>query len=142
MRLPSLVYFISLFACLCIAPSSSHAEPDAIQAYYNQIEPLLMSERFDVLDSMAGKLRQTDERFPGGDQKLFHFYNGLALIKEQTCMCGGYQSSIPFASKEPILKKWLARKPQSLAARITMARMLINYAWVARGVGYASERRT
>ena len=134
-------YFGLIFICLisffCIAPPSARAEPDVIQAFYRQVEPMLMARRFVELDAMADDFRKSDARFLGGDQKLRHFYYGLGSIEGQTCGCGGYESSISFEQKEPLVRQWLAKRPQSIAAHIVMARMLTNYAWRARGHGYA-----
>jgi len=135
-------YFGLLFICFvtffCAASSSCRAEPDVIQEFYGKVEPMLMAKRFVELDAMADDFRKSDARFPGGDQKLRHFYYGLGSIEGQTCGCGGYESSISFEQKGPLVRQWLAKKPQSIAAHIVMARMLTNYAWRARGHGYSN----
>ena len=129
---------ICLMSFFCIAPSISRAEPDVIQAFYRQIEPVLMAKRFGDLDAMADNFRKSEARFLGGDQKLFHFYYGLGSIEGQACGCGGYESAISFEQKEALVKQWLAKRPQSIAAHLVMARLWTNYAWRARGQGYAN----
>src|SRR5579872_6480472 len=98
--------FIGLGSFLSVAPSICCAEPDAIQAFYHEVEPMLMAKRFADLDAMADDFRKSDARFPGSDQKLFHFYYGLGSIEGQACGCGGYESAIPFDQKEPLVKQW------------------------------------
>ncbi|MFZ6753910.1 hypothetical protein ACO0KY_11115 [Undibacterium sp. Dicai25W] len=97
-----------------------------------------MAKRFIELDAMADNFRKSDARFPGGDQKLRHFYYGLGSIEGETCGCGGYETLVSFEQKELLVREWLVKKPQSIAAHIVMAKMLINYAWRARGHGYAN----
>ena len=130
--------FICLISLLSFTSLSARAEPDVIQAFYRKVEPILMAKRFAELDSMADAFRKSDARFPGGDQKLFHFYFGLGSIEGQACGCGGYESTISFEQKQTLVKQWLAKKPHSITAHIVMARMLTNYAWRARGHGYSN----
>lgn len=132
------LFFICFVSFFCLVPAQCSAEPDVIQAYYRKVEPMLMAMQFVELDAMADDFRKSDTRFPGGDQKLRHFYYGLASIEGQACGCGGYESSISFEQKNLLVKQWLAKRPQSIAAHIVMARMLTNYAWQARGHGYSS----
>jgi hypothetical protein len=104
-------------------------------------ETLLLARNFDRLESTANELRRTKAKFPnGGYPKLDNFYEGLSAISERShCLCGNYKSSVPFETKRDLLQKWMEAQPKLLTARIAIAELWMNYAWYARGSGYANN---
>ncbi len=92
----------------------------------------LAAGQFDYLEQFAGRLRDGKCRDIQGAWDLNAFYEGLSEGY-------WYQS---WKQKEPFMarvQEWCAQKPQSVTARILLAKTYVNYAWEARGGGYASE---
>lgn len=86
----------------------------------------LWNERFDELEQMAAVFRRDKARTPSGRWRLSLFYEGLRL----------YQERMPMDAKSPI-HSWRAAFPDSAAARIGHAVMLVEEAWKIRGKGFA-----
>jgi len=77
-------------------------------------------------------LTQNKERFPGGDWKLYRFYQGLAKPEG-----GNDDSDATWQHHVKALANWLKASPHSTAAHIALAEGYSDYAWNARGTGYA-----
>jgi len=100
--------------------------------FSKQIENLVKAEKFNELDSIAENLRNTKSRWIGGYKKLATFYE----------VVGAAQGSWNDGERQryfEILQKWVETKPDSLTARIALAKFYILYAWFARGGGWANE---
>lgn len=97
--------------------------------YAAGIRKLLVAEQFDDLEHIAGTARSQKSRFPGGQWKLFMFYEGV-------CACQNITEEQWLADLGR-LKRWVAAKPESITARTALADAYFNYAWAARGVDYA-----
>lgn len=129
-----------LFLCfiVCMTPTSGHAEATETAKLYQDTETLLVNNQFDTLENQAVEYRKTNPRFPGGAEKLYVMYDALGATKEESsCGCGGYESPYTFDVKAVAIQKWITAQPQSLTARLAMAKLLISYAWAARGGGYS-----
>jgi len=98
--------------------------------YAAAISKLLSSEEFAQLDQIADNARSSKSRFPGGAWKLYTFYKGL---------CGECQRATDVSVEGNIehLKHWVAARPKSITARVALAQNYLEYAWLARGDGYA-----
>jgi hypothetical protein len=94
-----------------------------------QLEADLVAEKFDELDQTADQLRRDRTRVPGGDWKLVLFYNALdrPLLNDK--------DSVDHLEH---LRHWMTARPDSISARIALARSLHRWAWVARGNGLAN----
>lgn len=99
----------------------SAAREDVIAA----VGDSLWNERFEELERMAEVFRRDKPRTPSGRWRLSLFYEGLRL----------YEERMEMDAKSPI-HGWLAAYPQSAAARIGYAVMLMEEAWKIRGKGY------
>lgn len=96
-----------------------------------QIARLLESEQFDTLESIASELRAKKSRFPSGVWQLKGFYGYLMDGSEE----------INFEKKEQfleMLQRWHEAYPRSVTQRIVLADAHTEYAWEARGHGWAS----
>ena len=115
-----------------VAPSAASTGIDALEPeqYAAMVGSLLSSERFAELDQIADKARSSKARFAGGGWKLYTFYIGL---------CGECQRTTTVSVEGNIehLKHWVAARPNSITARVALAQNYLEYAWLARGDGYA-----
>jgi hypothetical protein len=88
------------------------------------------NRRFDELESKAAKLRASKETFRNGSWKIAQFYEALA--------CNDDEPESMWQLHDRIYHEWTAAKPTSVTARVAYARFLADYAWQARGSGYAN----
>lgn len=100
--------------------------------YGSQVRQKLMDGDFDWLEKTASELRASKEKFPGGRWKLASFYSGLSELNTQA-------PDDIWDLQLGILKKWLGVKPNSITAHVALASFNVNYAWKARGTGYANS---
>ena len=108
------------------ASTDIHALPN----YRKTISRLLKERKFRLLDCLADSARNRKEIFPGGTWKLHTIYLGLnepQLHATEKDWIGHISS----------LKQWVSARPRSITARIALAEAYVNYAWEARGHGYA-----
>ncbi len=90
-----------LLACAVIALllTTSCTQRDAPEITLSRdVESALVAQRFDELERMAREYRQLDQRLPGGNTKLYHYYAGLGGAAGQYSL-GGYESKIAFDEK-------------------------------------------
>jgi hypothetical protein len=99
-------------------------------AIYKENRERILRGDFDALENEAQRLRQSKESFFHGSWALTSFYLGVANIEYSTpdAQC------IEFINK---IKAWMAAKPDSVTARVALAHALTDYAWKARGTGWA-----
>ena len=93
------------------------------QAYNNR--------RFDDLEKKAAQLRAGKEVFGNGSWKIAQFYAALA--------CNDAEPESMWQLHDRIHQEWIAAKPASISARVAYADFLTEYAWRARGTGYADK---
>jgi hypothetical protein len=91
---------------------------------------LLQARDFEGLDALADKYRQTHECYARGDWKLVEVYVGLQPAS--TASDSEWESHIA------IFNDWIKARPESITARCSLAEQFLNYAWKARGSGYAN----
>ncbi len=86
---------------------------------------------YDQLEEVAKNFRTVQGTGPSGEPLLQFFYNILATPRENA------DGKPDFDAQRAALERWLEAKPDSAAARIALAGMYIQYAWDARGSGFA-----
>lgn len=133
----SAILFIAatLTTPIALAQSSPPAQPGpAIDtandpAWSQDLVAKLNAEKFNDLDQIAAELRRDKTRIRGGDWKLWAFYASLdkPLLNDK--------DSVDHLEH---LRHWVAAHPESITARIALARSLHRWAWVARGNGMAN----
>jgi Domain of unknown function (DUF4034) len=103
-------------------------------SYQAHVAIVLSEEKFDELEKEAQKWRTSKVTVEGGLWRLAQLYDGVSNppLKEKSTDADW---ETHFAS----LAKWVAKYPASATARIATAEAYVNYAWVARGTGYAEK---
>ena len=104
----------------------------AITSYQAAIRQELLQEKYDKLEKLGAELRRSKARFPGGAWKLNKFYQGLNRPVDE-----GNVSEHEWIIYLPRLQKWLTKYPKSVTARIALGGAYTEYAWSARGKGFA-----
>jgi len=96
----------------------------------NRAANLLATKDYDKLDDLAATYRASKEAYPDGMWKLAYVYAGTDGPENAP------EDQWPAHQKE--IEAWIQAKPQSITARVALARFLRDYAWHARGSGYAN----
>ena len=114
-------------------PDHANQGTDAIfreaQAYRYSTRMAYNARRFDELETLADTARSTRARFGNGSWKLYQFYGAFA--------CADTEPESMWELHKEIHQAWIAAKPNSLTARVALLDFLVEYAWHARGSGYA-----
>lgn len=90
----------------------------------------LQKQDYDGLEELADDGRSAGEAWPNGDWKVVPVYVGLELSTDQ--------DDNMWLARQKAIEAWVGARPESITARVALARHLLNYAWKARGSGYAS----
>ncbi len=106
---------------------------DYFRKAYKENSKLLSEKKYDELEKIAESLRKSKEQFTSGRWKLDYFYdafsdkpNSLGKFKEYD-----YQYT------QKMLEDWCVKKPNAVTPKIALAGLYQDYAWFARGGGYA-----
>lgn len=92
---------------------------------------MFTDRKFEELDNMANEFLRKKSRFPDGAWKLQVF--GSAFDLSTTTPQWVFGSFIALA------EEWRTANPKSVAAQVTLSRLWGDYAWNARGGGYADD---
>jgi Domain of unknown function (DUF4034) len=104
----------------------------ATPKYAAQVRSYLEQEKFDQIDEIADTVRAGKTRFSGGHWKLNKLYKGLTEPANHM-----RAPDAVWRAHIGRLKKWVEQKPKSITARVALASAYVDYAWQARGRGYA-----
>jgi hypothetical protein len=121
-------------APLAARPKSTPGNPQTEQEYESSIKQYFSQENFDQLEKAVSEAREGKGRILGGVWKLFDFYNAV-----DTTFIREHSDESDWKMNLDSLKRWVAAKPDSAAARISLAQAYVGYAWQARGGGYADS---
>jgi hypothetical protein len=119
------------------APYATREEFDLhrLDRYQEGIRALFQQEKFEVLDKTADAARTTKARLPGGSWAIHLIYLALMTPAE-----GTYDASEKdWTSQLVRLQRWTAQRPDSITARVALAGAQLQFAWRARGGGYANK---
>lgn len=97
------------------------------------LEARLMKGAYGELDQIADGYRAAQARRQGGSWALSWAYFVLSRIAEGGCTCGPKTTDIGFDAKREKLEAWLKTNPNSLTAKVALAKLWLNYAWAGRG---------
>lgn len=97
---------------------------------YGEAVVLLYEKKYLILDSIASRLRTEKSRYTNGNWQLPYFYQGVG---------DGWRGRRDFSTVRPQFEEWIKQQPDSITARIAMAKAYKMFAWEARGGGYAYE---
>ncbi len=90
----------------------------------------LQATNYDELEKLAEDGRSAEDAWPDGDWRVVPVYVGLELSDSE--------DDKSWLSREVAIKGWMDARPESVTARIALARHLMSYAWKARGSGFAN----
>jgi hypothetical protein len=130
-------------SCLSSAPGR---QPDAAgelaqrAAIERSVKLSFISQDFPRLEEMSGRFRSEKSRTPSGLWQLTWFYVGIDSLAErqkQAALNGDIDG--PFELIESTTRKWMRKFPDSPAAHIVHAGVLIDHGWAYRGGDYASK---
>jgi hypothetical protein len=111
------------------------ADVNASRTYAGTIAQMLKDEKFAELDCLADRARSNKERFPGGAWKIHELYGGLYEPVQYPVK---HATQDDWNNLLQRLQKWVTARPQSVTARVALARTYITYAYDARGNGFAN----
>jgi hypothetical protein len=117
-------------ALLCLAAQSRAA---AIAPSRDETFAMLESENYAKLEEITGNLRQARLGFYNGWPPIHVFYGNLSFSTTDASVWNKYIA---------LLGKWAAAYPESPTPRIALANLYRDYAWEARGSGYADSVTT
>ena len=89
------------------------------------------SRRFDELEQNADQTRSSKAKFGNGGWRIVQFYDALG--------CKASEPESMWQLHDTIHKEWIAAKPDSITACVARIVFLVEYAWHARGTGYAGS---
>jgi hypothetical protein len=104
------------------------------QEYKSTIKQYFSQGNFDQLEKSVREARESKGRLVGGGWKLFAFYDAI-----NTTFIPEHPDESDWKMYLDSVKQWLAAKPDSAAAHISLAQAYVGYAWQARGGGYADS---
>jgi hypothetical protein len=91
---------------------------------------LIEATNYDELDELAEKFRSSKECYATGVWKLNDIYGGLVPSDKAL--------EVDWQNRIAALQDWVDAKPDSITARVSLANVLVNFAWKARGSGWAN----
>ena len=100
----------------------------ALTNYQTALRQLIAREDFKQLDCIADAARSSKARFAGGMWQLHNFYTGTSSIQ-------GHATEEDWRARIEHVQHWVTANPNSITARVTLAKTYINFAWDARGNG-------
>jgi hypothetical protein len=97
----------------------------------NQVATLLAAKDYDKIDARAAEFLTSREKYANGGWKFDAIYAGLCLPEEA--------SDAEWENHLADIRAWIQAKPDSITPRVALADNLANYAWKARGSGWADS---
>jgi hypothetical protein len=104
-------------------------EADEQKDIADQAAVLINEKDYDKLEKMFAQYRASKESYADGTWKLMCAYDAIASPSD----------SATWEGRQREIEDWIQARPESVTARIALARFLREYAWEARGSGWASS---
>jgi hypothetical protein len=112
-------------------PTNAVTSETAERTLRSQWRTLLDNHSWAELDSLASRLRNQRLRFQGGGWQLHVLYNILSTARSEG------ESDMAWERQIAALQDWVRSAPSSPTPRIALADGWENFAWKARGSGFA-----
>jgi hypothetical protein len=112
---------------ITVVKTPEATEQGEIQGRANE---LLEHADFDKLETLAAGYRASKECYADGIWKLSSVYDGTVTVDST--------DEPAWLARQKLIQAWIDARPESVTARVTMAEFLRDYAWNARGSGYAN----
>jgi hypothetical protein len=116
---------------LAAADEFAVSEAELRRQIVEQARRLLRQRQFAELEALAEDFRSHKTRLPSGLWKLYDLYEGLKRP-------GFEVSGQDWVAHFELLNEWRTAFPKSPTVRTALAAAYADYAWEARGSGYAS----
>jgi len=131
------IYGSLLIIELCLGPAQGAAagEQAEREQITQQAQYLIAFKKYSELEAMADEYRASESKTPAGKWKLSLFYEGL----ENFYAACDVDVNAFDTGCDDVIAKWIERYPDSPAAHLAKAGLLIDRAWKRRGTGYGSE---
>lgn len=113
------------------AAAAASEETGTLNQFRSEARRLYNGRKFAELEALAKELRDEKKRFVDGEWMIVDFYSS------QDCRDDEPESMWQLHDK--IHREWEQKFPDSITARVSRARFLTDYAWQARGSGYADK---
>ncbi len=114
------------------APKGVNFYNEVIKPYTEDLRKKLSEGKFEELEKIAESLRANKETFTGGSWKLEEFYDAISYLNDEI-------NDEFWEINIKTLETWVKERPESITAKVALGNLLVQYAWKARGTGYASE---
>lgn len=114
-------------------PLTSKDSPESSE-YEALISKNWSTDNFEWLDKEAARLRVSKERLPGGYWKLRALFRtlGYPLVRNEP-------TDADWESHIAKLDRWAKARPSSITAQVLIVNAWENFAWKARGTGFADS---
>jgi hypothetical protein len=99
-----------------------------------EINELLLANKFDEIEKIASQAREKKERLAGAYWKLDSVYKGLTNIYAE--YPGQEITDEMWKNRIELLNGWKQSFPESITARVALAKAYLEYGGYARGTGY------
>lgn len=104
----------------------SSNDVQGLKAYGTAIRELIKEEKFKELNCIVDMQRSGKERLPGGMWKIHEFYWQITELP-------GHPTQEDWEAHLKLVQSWVEATPESITARVVLAKSYIGYAWYARG---------
>jgi hypothetical protein len=118
------LFAIQSVAAPLLPRTEAQAEEKQTQRQFiDEVRKNFEEENYDLLDSAAYVARESKERFPGAEWKLYVFYNTLTMPRS-----GAKASDQEWTIHLERLKKWTDKTSDSMTARVALGAAWAEYA--------------
>jgi tetratricopeptide (TPR) repeat protein len=114
---------------------ADEANLHALDLYEQQVRDFFNVESFEKIDKMADSARANRTRLTGGYWAIHLIYDALSHPRHGTFDSTESEWKLHLDR----LQRWVGQTPQSITAHVALAEATLQYAWKARGGGYANE---
>lgn len=139
MRLIRALLTAILLSCLSVDIAAARLADPAMRQLIEEVDALFTAERFDALDHLTERMRVSNAVFPGGVTQLSFVYRALAGWAPYDIYWWGVDFStvtvpeLEVETRRGRLERWMAGRPESQTARLSLVNLWHNHAWQARG---------
>jgi hypothetical protein len=117
-----------------LSPETGVKPDESDSTYTARISKIVAQEDFAQLEKIAQQNRTEKGRVIGGMWKIVSFYDATGMP-----VFVGEPTDADYAVQTARVKKWMAKYPGSVAARLSLAFLYLSYASLARGTGFADS---
>jgi hypothetical protein len=117
-------------------PALERTASSPVEEFELRINDMLAAKDFAGIEAEANAARSRKERFSGGYWKINKLYGATTNFYAE--YKGQKVTDELWSNRIELLKLWKSEMPQSLTARVALGGAYMDYAWFARGTGFAN----